>query len=234
MTRLHEILSFCPLAKHKFIQPWVCVLVLQEFFTIVHSSLFWSRCPNSSSSLRGRRWLRFSGGQRRNAPATRARQQTSRQPQGKGQKQALSSGRPERPAAESRGARPPRISSRGKVPGTERWPAEEAGAEAGAAGGYGGHAQNSGRIKYNHKKCNVEKSLIFFGCCWCFDRMQICRLACTTWRGVSVWGGGVCGRAVTWRTASAGRLTTACAHALLEKSNAKLTLKVKNAFVSQW
>lgn len=30
-----------------------------------------------------------------------------------------------------------------------------------------------------------------------------------------------------WRTASAGRLTTLCAHAHLERSNAKLTLKVK-------
>lgn len=30
-----------------------------------------------------------------------------------------------------------------------------------------------------------------------------------------------------WRTASAGGLTTLCAHAHLERSNAKLTLKVK-------
>lgn len=83
------------------------------------------------------------------------------------------------------------------------------------------------------KNVTLKRALFLF-CCWCFDRTQICRLACTTWRGVSVWGGGVCGRAVTWRTASAGRLTTACAHAHLERSNAKLTLQVKTAFISQW
>lgn len=41
----------------------------------------------------------------------------------------------------------------------------------------------------------------------------------------------MCGRAVTWRMASAGRLTSKlCAHAHLERSNAKLTLKVKMLF----
>lgn len=61
-----------------------------------------------------------------------------------------------------------------------------------------------------------------------FCRTHIYSHAYSTWRDVSVWAGNVCGRGMKWRMAGAGRLTSplcVCAH--LERSHAKLTLKVK-------
>lgn len=66
-------------------------------------------------------------------------------------------------------------------------------------------------------------------CFWILScRMLTYDHRCAIWRGVSVWGGNVCGKAVKLRMASAGRETsTLCVHAHLERSHANPTPEVK-------